>query len=1414
MRNSLDLDKKYSKGSFRKTESLYVKPHHEKFYSARGLDFAGQSFMSMSYNEYKPNYKFNNSGYLSKMQEISTDLADVYEFRKRCFGKIQSLESAVERNKTTYENEITYLEEYINLLKRKAGSLDSAQGSYLNFESYSNSKLINENENLKSSLKNLENQYQLLKNDNYSKRQEIQQLSRQIHEQKDLTDLFDIISSLEETKNQNEDYIQKIQEDKKHLKALLKQKTSIIKSIEKTKTTSSISQNDDEIGDVIRFKQTLQQKVDESIKMFEKKFEGTMERAQALDEESARLGKISGVLKEKLKNLQEKSRNWPDNQSFSYSKYKELESENSILEDRIDQMAKEKKILEENISKLENKLQLSYEKAKRTMDELAKSTEIIRRLEGKLGKNEEDLLLMKQEIEMSKNIANKAQKSEQDLKAKHDKLCLKIQSAKHSKLENPPSDPIAQASQEELKKELNSLNELIKSMNCAHKKLKDDKNDLINQVQILKNEHLKTKNMSQESLTKNYGIEMKELICQLEKQKIDIESLRDKAEETNKILRQQIVSKNLEIEKLQKIITRSIENMIEMPMDDKKHMTIIKMENKAEELEYLKSLTEGCEGLQQDKLSMRYLDIIDELIEKIKDYIYSTDCLQESLSESESKLSSHHETVYKLESKLKDLTEKSYFQANTIQSLQKKIEVQESPSLIKTQEHDQKILKLKQQLKIKTSEVEKLQEILQNSLKKLFSSDSESDKLRLYLQPKGVMSTKSLAKLRNVPTELIPIKSCEIIRDLIEKLDYVIKKNDELDEVLKSSQAQAQDLTLTLNSQKEAFDEYNELLLAKQALETTTAKDKKEKAKLAGEVSMLRAENKDLMKKKLAYKTKRDDLLRKIEDMENNMEKDMKDFDKDQLDARVYENKNEEENFALEMQELKEKLEIAQGLICDYEYAEQDLKEQLEKEKACNEELTNILKNLEGTNSKEKTAYENASHKLNKIFPKNNYEFETTLNDMKNIIDQEKYEHQQFTIELKGNMNSDTGALSKEKSKALNERITQQSRFIEELQEKLLALENLPILVNQIDTANSEILTQTEKLDTLTDELSKAEEKISRQDLIIVDLEQKLCKLDNYEEILNELLEVNTKLDRQNKIIDELEEKLKSQTISGSFYKDLETLSNIESSYKNPNPHQAKTKSLYLPASKTIDNEYNSSLESSSKVTIPNFLIKKIINDGKMPENFEEAKSHILILRQALEDFQYKNYQQSGFTEVISSEIISPENEKKLLAKLKYQSNLITELENKNLELESRFNRIRNKNNILESNTKKYSENVEKVFRDVNKKLQIIEKNLKIKEERVQSVFNDYLRFKKKYIAGIQEKAKVLIENMQFGQMEGFSDEGVEIEKDDVIHLLKARVEFLQDKIDCLVKSNYVTKEIIENISDKAQDAIDLIKVE
>ena len=219
-----------------------------------------------------------------------------------------------------------------------------------------------------------------------------------------------------------------------------------------------------------------------------------------------------------------------------------------------------------------------------------------------------------------------------------------------------------------------------------------------------------------------------------------------------------------------------------------------------------------------------------------------------------------------------------------------------------------------------------------------------------------------------------------------------------------------------------------------------------------------------------------------------------------------------------------------------------------------------------------------------------------------------------------------------------------------------------------------------------------------------------------------------------------------------------------------------------------------------------------LLHNTQLTTSLNEAMSRLAHQQKLIEDLLEKLEKSKSPEEkhALSTDIAE------LLSKIKYQNDLITELENKNSELESRFNRIRNKNNLLEQNTKKYSENVEKVFKDVNKKITVIEKSISNKEERIKAIFNDYSRFKQKYIVGFQEKSKALLDSIFEPKNQGFEDSSActELDKDDLVKMLRGRIEFLQGKIDALVKSNFVTKEIIENIGDKVHDAIEMIKVD
>ena len=256
------------------------------------------------------------------------------------------------------------------------------------------------------------------------------------------------------------------------------------------------------------------------------------------------------------------------------------------------------------------------------------------------------------------------------------------------------------------------------------------------------------------------------------------------------------------------------------------------------------------------------------------------------------------------------------------------------------------------------------------------------------------------------------------------------------------------------------------------------------------------------------------------------------------------------------------------------------------------------------------------------------------------------------------------------------------------------------------------------------------------------------------------------------------------------------------------------------PLGNTTHNHYKS--EQVEKENLRQMLIEKDSLIVNMSENLDQTMEKIKNQNDYIEELIEKlNEKQKdyGATRKSTEESQSTDRESSLLSKIKYQHDVITELENKNIELESRFNRIRNKNNTLESSTKKYSENVGKVFNDINKKLMVIEKNILAKEEKIQTIFQDYNKFKNKYISNFREKTRIFIEKL-FGTTEKASIGSVgphtslesNLDKEEIIKLLKERIDYLEDKLESFVKSNYATKEIIENISDKAHDAIELIR--
>ena len=361
--------------------------------------------------------------------------------------------------------------------------------------------------------------------------------------------------------------------------------------------------------------------------------------------------------------------------------------------------------------------------------------------------------------------------------------------------------------------------------------------------------------------------------------------------------------------------------------------------------------------------------------------------------------------------------------------------------------------------------------------------------------------------------------------------------------------------------------------------------------------------------------------------------------------------------------------------------------------------------------------------------------------------------------------------------------------------------------INELEAKNNEFALKlfqfNQENNTLIEELNKVNDKCNS---LQSELEAREKSTEYSRE--KELTMLGT-LRSQNDMINDLGEKIhvlesklhKSQEENSIFLKENQEGEEKYTSLLKNLETRRKINDEFLPLEASLQSKLKTQDELISELTTRNAELESILNKlqvetKKMHESPEDSEARISTR---------------------DEERIS-EKESELLTKLKFQSDAITELENKNLDLESRFNRIRNKNNLLESSTKKYSENVEKVFRDVNKKLLTIEKHLAAKEEKIQSIYKDYNLFKGKYIDNFREKSRVFIEQLCNSRVPQDSSSPLvreeSLDKDEIIKLLKERIEYLEDKIEALVKSNYATKEIIENISDQAHDAIESIKVD
>ena len=79
-------------------------------------------FATQSQTSLRSNKSLLSSTYSTGVQELSSEFTNIYTFKAKCFEKIRNLEAVIERNKYTFQNEISYMQEYIYFLKRKLGT--------------------------------------------------------------------------------------------------------------------------------------------------------------------------------------------------------------------------------------------------------------------------------------------------------------------------------------------------------------------------------------------------------------------------------------------------------------------------------------------------------------------------------------------------------------------------------------------------------------------------------------------------------------------------------------------------------------------------------------------------------------------------------------------------------------------------------------------------------------------------------------------------------------------------------------------------------------------------------------------------------------------------------------------------------------------------------------------------------------------------------------------------------------------------------------------------------------------------------------------------------------------------------------------------------------------------------------------
>ena len=249
-------------------------------------------------------------GHNRKIQELSDEINDIYEFRAMCFDRIRTLEVTIERNKHTYESEINYMQEYINLLKRKLGQgRRSADESTVCAGCEENRRinhgLVNDLEEMRNNLKLTEDEYESCYIELQSKQLEINQLLEKGKKHGDTGELLEAIRGLE---NKKENYEKKINElqmenvkvyelqmENQKLAMILRDKENSMQGLRSNQRFSEENDSVDELG------KKLAKKVEETTRVCESKFYTVLEKSKSLEQETFRLSKIAKFLRSSLK---------------------------------------------------------------------------------------------------------------------------------------------------------------------------------------------------------------------------------------------------------------------------------------------------------------------------------------------------------------------------------------------------------------------------------------------------------------------------------------------------------------------------------------------------------------------------------------------------------------------------------------------------------------------------------------------------------------------------------------------------------------------------------------------------------------------------------------------------------------------------------------------------------------------------------------------------------------------------------------------------------------------------------------------------------------------------------------------------------------------------------------------------------